>query len=241
MSLRGKVVLVTGGTGHIGRAICAEAHARGAKVLFSYHRGSDRAKALEAELEGAEGFPMDLRSVPDIQQAIESVYSRHPVIHALVNNAGISQAMPLAMLEEEDVDLAMDVNLKGTLFVTRAVVRGMIRARGGSIVSLGSIAGHRVLEVPVTYAMTKAALAGMTTALAAELKRFSIRVNNVVPGMIDGGVAQGIPEDHRRDFLAHCAAGRPGTGRDVANLVCFLCSDDSSYVNAQSLQIDGGV
>ena len=184
---------------------------------------------------------MDMRDVDGIQKAIEAVSSRHPVIDALVNNAGISQAMPLAMLEEEDVDLAMDVNIKGTLFVTRAVIRGMIRARHGSIVNLGSIAGHRVLDVPVTYAMTKAAIAGMTTSLAAELKRFSIRVNNVVPGMLDGGVAQGIPDEHRRDFLKHCAAGRPGKASEIADLVCFLCSDRSSYINAQHIAIDGGI
>ncbi|MBK8803163.1 MAG: SDR family oxidoreductase [Fibrobacteres bacterium] len=92
----------------------------------------------------------------------------------------------------------------------------------------------------VTYAMTKAGLSGMAKALASELKRFSIRVNNVVPGMVDGGIARGIPDEHRKAFLSHCAAGRAGTALEIAEVVCFLLSDRSSYINAQDIAVDGG-
>jgi 3-oxoacyl-[acyl-carrier protein] reductase len=89
--------------------------------------------------------------------------------------------------------------------------------------------------------MTKAAISGFTFALAGELKRFGIRVNSVVPGLLDGGVGQGVPEALRNDFIEHCAAGRAGTAREVAELICFLASDRAGYINGQNIAIDGGI
>jgi NAD(P)-dependent dehydrogenase (short-subunit alcohol dehydrogenase family) len=168
---------------------------------------------------------MDLRSVENITQVLSGLCSAPEVIDILVNNAGIAQIMPLPLVEEEDFDLVLDINVKGLFFVTKQVVKNMIRQQRGSIVNLGSIAGARLLDVPVTYALSKAAIHGMTFALAAELKRFGIRVNAVVPGLIDGGVGKGVPETLKQDFIAHCAAGRSGTAREVAETVCFLASD----------------
>jgi len=239
--LANKTILVTGGTGYLGAAVCRKAHAEGAKVLFSYFKGEDKAQALEAELPGSFGFPMDIRSGAEVHAAISKVYKAHETIDVLVNNAASSQALPLPLLEEEDIDLAVNVNLKGPLLVTQAVVKGMVRARRGSIVNVGSIAGHRVLDVPVTYAMTKAAISGMTVALSAEFRRFGIRVNSVVPGMLEGGVAQGIPDGHRQDFLKHCLAGRPGSAEEIANVIVFLASDQASYINAQDIHVNGGI
>lgn len=239
--LAGLSIFVTGGTGHIGAEICRMASARGARVAFTYAKNDEVAKSLAAELPGSIALKVDLRRPLEIEAAVDAVVKAFGTVDGLVNNAGISQVLPLPLLEEDDIDLAVDVNLKGPLRVTRSVVRPMIRAKKGTIVNLGSIAGHRVLDVPVTYAMTKAGISGMTKALAAELKRFSIRVNCVVPGMIDGGVARGIPEEHRASFLKHCTVGRAGTAREVAEVVCFLLSDRSSYINAQDIAVDGGI
>ena len=133
------------------------------------------------------------------------------------------------------------MNLKGTIFLTRAVVRGMVRRKRGTIVNIGSIAGHRILDVPVTYAVSKAALTGLTVALAAELRRFKVRVNTVIPGLMEGGVSGGVPDDLRQEFLDHCLAGRAGKAEEVAAAVCFLASDEASYINGQHLCVDGGV
>ncbi|KAF4513901.1 UNVERIFIED_CONTAM: hypothetical protein B566_EDAN017582 [Ephemera danica] len=239
--LSGKTIFVSGGSGHTGTAICRRAYAYGARVIFSYHQRHEQAEALLAELPGTQAIVMDLRDVADIRSKIEALYKSEPSIDILVNNAGISQVMPLPLVEEEDVDLVMDVNIKGTFFVTKHIVKGMIRNQRGVIVNLGSIAGTRMYDVPVTYAMTKAAINGLTFALAAELKRFGIRVNSVVPGLLDGGVGAGVPEALKKDFVAHCAAGRVGTAEEVAEVVCFLASERAAYINGQNVAVDGGI
>jgi 3-oxoacyl-[acyl-carrier protein] reductase len=239
--LTGKTVFISGGTGHIGSEICRACHAYGGRVIFSFHRNEEAARKLMEEIPGSQAVPVDLLNVDGIRTAIERLYKEIGVIHVLVNNAAISQIMPLPLVEEEDVDLIMDINIKGTFFITKHVVKGMIRNKTGTIVNIGSIAGTRMLDVPITYAMTKAAINGFTFALAGEMKRFGIRVNSVVPGLLDGGVGQGVPEALRKDFVAHCAAGRAGKAREVAELVCFLASDRASYINGQNIAIDGGL
>jgi 3-oxoacyl-[acyl-carrier protein] reductase len=239
--LNGKTILVTGGSGFIGSEICRTASAHGARVLFTYHSGESAARQLQAEMPDSLAVPMDLRDVRDIARGIETLYGKTGRIDVLVNNAAVSQIMPLPLVEEEDVDLVLDINIKGTFFVTKHVVKGMIRNKGGAIVNLGSIAGSRMLDVPVTYAMTKAAIHGLTFALASELKRFGIRVNSVVPGLLEGGVGEGVPAALKQDFIDHCAAGRPGTAREIAEAICFLASDRASYINGQNIAVDGGI
>jgi 3-oxoacyl-[acyl-carrier protein] reductase len=162
-------------------------------------------------------------------------------IDVLVNNAGATQVMPFALIEEEDWDEIIAGNLKTLFLVTREAARDMVARRSGCIINLGSIAGHRLLEVPVHYATAKAGVSGFTTALAAELKRYAIRVNEVVPGLLEAGVSLNVPDKERDDYLRHCAAGRPGKLEEVAELVFFLASDRAAYINAQSLFIDGGL
>ena len=239
--LTGKTVFISGGTGHIGSEICRTCHAHGGRVIFSYHRNEEAARKLMEEIPGSQAVPIDLLNVDGIRTTIERLYKEIGVIHVLVNNAAISQIMPLPLVEEEDVDLIMDINIKGTFFITKHVVKGMIRNKTGTIVNIGSIAGTRMLDVPITYAMTKAAINGFTFALAGEMKRFGIRVNSVVPGLLDGGVGKGVPEALKKDFVAHCAAGRAGKAREVAELICFLASDRASYINGQNIAVDGGI
>jgi NAD(P)-dependent dehydrogenase (short-subunit alcohol dehydrogenase family) len=239
--LQGKTVLVTGGSGHIGREICRTAHGYGARVIFSWNSDQEAAEQLASELPGSLPVRMDLADVNDIKDKITQLYREVDTLHALVNNAAIAQVMPLPLVEEEDVDRVMDINIKGTLFVTQQVIKGMVRNNTGVVVNVGSIGGNRMFDVPVTYAMSKAAINGMTYALAVELKRFGIRVNSVVPGLIDGGVGEGVPEELRADFISHCASGRSGTAAEVAELICFLASDRASYINGQNISIDGGI
>jgi 3-oxoacyl-[acyl-carrier protein] reductase len=237
--LEGKMALVSGGTGYIGSEICRVLTRYGARVIFSYYNNKSKALDLEEEIKGR-AVQLNLSEVKQINQVVDGLYKEEKRIDILVNNAAVSQIMPMAMLEEEDVDMVLDINIKGTIFLTRAVVRGMIRNKAGAIVSMGSIAGERVLAVPLTYAMTKASINGFTYALASELKKFSIRVNSVIPGLLAGGVAQGVPEDLRAEFLKHCAAGRAGTAKEVAEVVAFLVSDRASYINGQNIHVNGG-
>jgi 3-oxoacyl-[acyl-carrier protein] reductase len=239
--LEGKTVFISGGTGYLGSEICRKAAHYGAQIIFSYHSKKEKADQLQKEIPGSKAVQINFLDVSDIRAKIEKLYSEVPKIDVLVNNAGIAQVMPLPLVEEEDVDLVMDVNIKGVLFTTKNIIKGMIRNKTGVIVNMGSIAGTRMYDVPVTYAMTKAAIQGLTYSLAVELKRFGIRVNAVVPGLMEGGVGQGVPEPLKQDFIAHCAAGRIGNAVDVAELVCFLASDRASYINGQNIAIDGGI
>ena len=112
--------------------------------------------------------------------------------------------------------------------------------RGGAIINIGSIAGQRLLEVPVHYATAKAGVSGFTISLAKELARYNIRVNSVIPGMLTEGVSRMVPEKEAQEYLQYCTAGRPGEPSEVADLVVFLASEKASYINAQNISIDGG-
>jgi 3-oxoacyl-[acyl-carrier protein] reductase len=117
----------------------------------------------------------------------------------------------------------------------------MVARRSGVIVNIGSLAGHRLLQVPVHYATAKAGVSGFTLALAQELARFNIRVNCVAPGLLAGGVGRMAPEKEQAEYARYCAAGRLGAPEEVAEVVAFLASDAASYVNAQTMFVDGGL
>ncbi|MDD5492340.1 MAG: SDR family oxidoreductase [bacterium] len=237
----GKTVFVSGGTGYIGSEICRAFGKYGARVIFSYSKNQGKAEALKKELKNSQCIKIDLANVPELNKKLNKVSREEKNIDILVNNAGISRIMPLAMLEKEDVDTVMDINIRGTIFVTKAIIKNMIRNRRGAIVNIGSIAGHRILDVPVTYAMSKAAMFGFTLSLAGEMRKFGIRVNMVIPGMMEGGVASGIPAELKKEFLDHCLTGRAGKAIEVAETVCFLASDKASYINGQNIFVDGGI
>ncbi len=239
--LKNKTVFISGGTGYLGRALCEKCLAYQAKVIFSYHKNDQQAHNMKTELPGLQAVQIDLKDTHDIKSKITDLYKKYESIDVLVNNAGVSQVMPFSLLEEDDFDQMIDVNIKGTVFLTKSIIRGMIRNKKGVIVNIGSIAGHRLFDVPVHYALSKSAMAGFTFALAIELKRFAIRVNCVSPGMLEDGVARGIPEEMKQAYLNHCATGRPGSAAEVAEVVCFLASDKASYVNGQNIFVDGGI
>jgi 3-oxoacyl-[acyl-carrier protein] reductase len=243
--LENRTAFVTGGTGAVGAAIVRCLAEHGARVAFSFHHHEDKARRLEAEL-GAKkmtvkGYALDVLDAAGVGRRAEQVERELGPVDILVNNAGITQVMPFALIEEADWDRMLDVNVKGLFLVTKAFVRGMIRRKSGAIVNLGSLAGIRLLEVPVHYATAKSAVVGFTLSLARELARYQVRVNAVVPGLLTGGVSDNVPDKQREDYLQHCAAGRAGKPEEVAELVAFLAGDRASYINAQVIQIDGGI
>lgn len=243
--LDGRTAFVTGGSGAVGAAIVRCLAAHGARVAFSFNQQADKARRLEAELSAtgrvAKSYALDLLDAGAIARLAEQIERELGPVDILVNNAGITQVMPFALIEEEDWDRVMDVNVKGMFMATKAFVRGMIRRKRGAIVNLGSLAGARLLEVPVHYATAKSAVVGFTLSLARELSRYGIRVNAVVPGMLTDGVSRHVPEKQQADYMQHCTLGRAGTPEEVAELVAFLASDRASYINAQAIHIDGGI
>ena len=243
--LSGKVVLVTGGTGAIGSATCRAAAREGADVAFTYLRREEAAGELADDL-GAAGrrclaLKVDGCDGEAVQQAVARVEQELGAVDALINNLGMTQVMPFALIEEEDWDSVIAVNLKSMFLFSRAAVRGMIRRRAGVILNLGSIAGQRLLEVPVHYATAKAGVVGFSVSLAKELCRYGVRVNTVSPGLVDGGIGTNVSPRQLEQYNSYCASGRPGTPEEVAELVVFLASDRAAYINAQNIVVDGGL
>jgi 3-oxoacyl-[acyl-carrier protein] reductase len=240
-----KVILVTGGTGAIGKMVCLTAAREGASVAFTYRKNEEAAQALSGELEKAGckhlAAQVDGTNAKQIEAFIGQVNKTFGHIDALVNNLGVTQVMPFALIDEEDWDDLIQVNLKSLFLFSKATVRTMIRRKQGTIINLGSVAGQRLLEVPVHYATAKAAVSGFTVSLAKELSRYGIRVNSVVPGLIDGGIGTNISERQLADYNKFCALGRPGTAEEVAELVIFLASQRASYINGQHIVVDGGL
>jgi 3-oxoacyl-[acyl-carrier protein] reductase len=238
-------VLVTGGSGAIGAALCRAAARHGATVAFTYRKHAAAAEALAAELTAGGtrclAAAVEGTAAAEVDACVARVEATYGRVDALVNNLGAAQVLPFALIDEADWDQAMGVNLKSMFLFSKAVVRGMIRRRAGAIVNFGSVAGHRVLEVPVHYATAKAGVMGFTVSLAKELCRYGIRVNAVVPGLVEGGIGTNVSERQLADYTKFCALGRPGRPEEIAEVALFLASDRASYVNAQMIQADGGL
>jgi len=234
------VALVTGGSGAVGRAVVRRLCADGFQVAFTFRASAEKAEALSIET-GAVGFRADLTNGAQVRETVAAVLQRYGRIDVLVNNSGATQVMPFALIEEEDWDAMMNANLKSMYLVTREAARDMVARKSGVIVNVGSLAGHRLLQVPVHYAAAKAGVSGFTLALANEFSRYNIRVNCVVPGLLDDGVGRMAPEKEANDYRQHCAAGRPGTPEEVAGVIAFLAGDDARYINAQNVFVDGGI
>ncbi|MFC1479584.1 SDR family NAD(P)-dependent oxidoreductase, partial [Planctomycetota bacterium] len=200
----------------------------------------NKARELEEET-GACSFQADLTDESQVCNVISAVRERLDSIAVLVNNVGRTQVMPFALMEASDWDEIITANLKTMFLVTREVVRDMIQAKNGAIINIGSLAGHRKLEVPVHYATAKAGVSGFTLSLATELARYNIRVNAIVPGLLTEGVGRLVPEPALAEYVRYCSAGRPGDPEEVAEVAVFLASKKSSYINAQNIFVDGGI
>lgn len=245
MILKDKIAFITGGTGAIGEKLCEIFSLEGADVAFNYEKNEKKAeKVLETIKKNKRqglAFKCSVLDSAGIEKMIEEVITNYSRIDILVNSAGITQVLPFPLIDEQDWDRMMEVNIKGMFLVTKEVVRRMIPRKRGVIINIGSIAGMRLLEVPVHYAASKSAVIGFTISLAKELARYNIRVNNVVPGMLDAGVGTNVPEKQYKEYLKYCAAGRPGKPEEIAHFAAFLCSDKAKYINAQNMIIDGGL
>jgi 3-oxoacyl-[acyl-carrier protein] reductase len=233
-------VLVTGGSGALGSAIVRRFRSENRRVAFTYRNGLSSAEKL-AEETGAVPLHADLTKSEDVQEAVGRAEELLGGIDVLVNNAGATQVMPFALIEEADWDEMIAANLKSLFLVTHAACRGMIARKHGIIINIGSLAGHRMLEVPVHYATAKAGVSGFTIALAKELSRYGIRVNSVVPGLLDDGIGRMVPEKQAAEYMRYCAAGRAGSVTEAAEVVAFLAGEGAAYVNAQNIFVDGGI
>ena len=243
MLLEGRVALVTGGSRGLGRAICQVLAREGARVAFNYLRSDAEAETTLASLPG-ESHSAHKVSVLDKAGLVElakMLDTKHGKIDILVNNAGHGQVVPLALMEEADWDQMLDTHVKGAFLATQAVLRTMVRERYGRVVNVSSLAGVKMMQAPVHYATAKAALKGFTESLAKEVGRYGITINAIAPGILDAGVSDHLPPARREEYLRHCALRRTGTLEEAAEVVAFLASSRSSYMNGATVVVDGAV
>jgi NAD(P)-dependent dehydrogenase (short-subunit alcohol dehydrogenase family) len=243
--LQNQVALVTGAARGIGHACAlALAHA-GASIalgLRDIQTGDDLVSEIEAMGRGALRLQMDVTRLDEIQQAIDSTVSHFGRLDILVNNAGLGPSNLAEHVREEDFDLTLAVNLKGTFFASQAAGRVMIAQKYGRIINLSSQAGFVALPTESVYCMTKAAISHLTKCLAVEWGQYNITVNAVAPTFINTpGTAEVLEDDaFRADVLSRIALGRIGEPMEVASAVVFLASPAAALITGDTLLIDGG-
>jgi 3-oxoacyl-[acyl-carrier protein] reductase len=236
----GQVVVVTGGSRGIGRAIVERFAAQGAKVYFTFHQNAEAAAQVAAATQ-AEAIQCSQNDAGAINAAVEKIIAAAGKIDVLVNNAGITADTFLMLMPAEDWNRVIDTNLNGVYRWCKAVTRPMLGARRGSIINLASIAGLVGVMGQTNYAASKGALLAFTRALAAELGGKNIRVNSVVPGFIETDMSARVPRQIKQKNLDHIVQKRFGKPEEVASVVTFLASEGASYIMGQSIVVDGGL
>ncbi len=241
--LAGKVALVTGASRGIGRAIASRLAEQGATVIAAA-RG-DHAKACADELRAAghqaDALTLDVTDTAAVEAAPGDIARQYGRLDILVSNAGITRDQLLMRMKREDWDAVMATNLTATFLLAQAAMRPMLKQRGGRIIAVGSVVGQMGNAGQTNYAASKAGLIGFAKALAREVASRAITVNVVAPGMIDTDMTKAVHADAKVDWAAQIPLGRLGAADDIAAAVCFLASDEASYITGHVLAVNGGM
>jgi len=239
--LAGKVVVVTGAAGGLGLAGSRLFAAEGARVVLS-DLDPEALERTRAEVGAALAIPADVTSEADAAALVSRTVEEHGRIDALVVAAGLYQGTAVDAIDVDEWDRVQTVNVRGTFVTVRAALREMIRQKSGTVVTLGSIAGQLGgVQSGAGYATSKAAVIGMTKALARYAGPHGVRVNCVNPGYIESGMGLGMSEEDRERTIAATPLGRPGTAEEVAEAILWLVSDASSFVTGAQLDVNGGL
>jgi 3-oxoacyl-[acyl-carrier protein] reductase len=242
--LDGQTALVTGATRGIGKAIALELARAGASVVGTATT-ENGAAAISAYLREAgqngEGIRLDVTDGASIEPAVTGIAARVGEITILVNNAGVTRDNLLLRMKDEEWDVILDTNLKSAYRLSKAVLRGMMKARHGRIVNIGSVVGVSGNAGQTNYAAAKAALIGFTKSLAQEIGSRNITVNCVAPGFIDTDMTRSLTDAQREKLIERIPLGRLGLPEDVAHAVAFLASREAGYITGATLHVNGGM
>ncbi len=240
-----KVVLVTGASRGIGKAIATLFAESGAQVAFTYLSSVEKGQALEKELSSygikAKGYRSDASNYQESEELVNSVLEDFGSIDILINNAGITRDGLLMRMSEEQWDEVMRVNLKSVFNLTKAATKPMMKAKSGSIINLTSIVGIKGNAGQANYAASKAGIIGFTKSVALELGSRNIRCNAIAPGFIETEMTGELNEATVEEWKKSIPLRRGGDPSEVAKVCLFLASDLSSYVTGQTIQVDGGL
>ena len=243
IDLSGRIALVTGASRGIGRAIATKLAAQGATVVAAA-RGSNAAGTVESITAAggkAESATVDVGEAAAIEALVAGVLERHGRIDILVNNAGITKDQLMLRMKRDDWDQVIATNLTAAFALTQAVLKPMIKHKGGRIVCISSVVGQSGNAGQANYAASKAGLIGFAKAVAQEVASRNITVNVVAPGLIETDMTRAIAESARDEWASKIPLKRMGTPDDIAAAVCFLASDEAAYITGQVLAVNGGM
>ena len=242
--LDGQIALVTGATRGIGRAIALALGAAGATVIGTATTDEGAAKIadyLKDDGNAGTGIRLDVADGLAVETALADIDTRFGAITILVNNAGITRDNLLLRMKDEEWDAIMATNLKPAFRLAKGVLRGMMKARHGRIIQIGSVVGASGNAGQANYAAAKAGLVGFTKSLAQEVGSRNITINCVAPGFIDTDMTRALPDAQREKLVEKIPLGRLGTPQDIAHAVVFLASPQAGYITGATLHVNGGM
>ena len=240
-----KVAMITGATRGIGKQIALTLANEGYNIVLNYRTENDELIQAKNEIESKNVKCLtvqgDVTNFEDCKQMIESAIKEFGKIDVLINNAGITKDMLLARMKEEEFKQVIDVNLVGTFNMTKNVISYMMKARNGKIINISSVVGIAGNAGQTNYSASKAGIIGFTKSLAKEVASRNILVNAVAPGFIETNMTDVLKQEVKDEIAKNIPLKRMGTPQDVANVVKFLASEDSSYITGQVISVDGGM
>lgn len=244
MSLENNVALVTGASRGIGQAIAIKLGKQGAKVVgtATTDKGAEAIQSVFAE-QGVEGIGLNLNVTDDasIDAVMSTIKEQFGTPTILVNNAGITRDNLLMRMKTEEWDAVLNTNLSSVFRLSKACLRGMMKARHGRIVNIASVVGSTGNPGQANYCAAKAGMIGFTKSLAREVGSRGITVNAVAPGFIDTDMTRELPEAQRETLIQQVPLGSLGKAEDIANAVCFLASGQANYITGETLHVNGGM
>ena len=240
--LQGEIALVTGASRGIGAAIADELAARGATV-FGTATSDGGAEAIGARLagKGGHGRRLDVTDGAAVEALIEAIGKESGPVSILVNNAGITRDNLLMRMKDEDWQAILDTNLSSVFRTSKAVLRGMMKARKGRIINIASVIGVTGNAGQANYAAAKAGIIAFSKSLAKEIGSRNVTVNVVAPGFIDTDMTRDLPQEAKDAMLGQIALGRLGEPADIARAVAFLAGPDAGYITGETLHVNGGM
>ena len=245
MKLEGKIAVVTGGSRGIGFATCKKLASEGATIIITDICDSEVAAPAIKELEDmgakAKFYQSDVSDFASATETINAIIEEFGGLDILVNNAGIVRDKLMLKMEEQDFDAVININLKGTYNMIKATYKHFMKQRSGRIISLSSVVGIMGNAGQANYSASKAGIIGLTKSVAKELGGRNVTVNAIAPGYIATDMTDALSDKVKKSIDDGIPMKRRGTPEDVANAICFLASDDASYITGEVLRVDGGM